>query len=536
MRDLLVIGRIHTMDPARPVAAAALVRSGRFACVGSPSDCAAQAASDAIRLHLGDGCAVPGLADAHGHVLWYGRSKAEVSCDDSANEADCVARVAARASQVQPGRWIRGRGWDQNFWAGRSFPTEAALSRAAPAHPVALWRVDGHALWVNARALELAGIRASTPEPPGGRIARYPDGRPSGLLLDAAADLIMGTIPPLSAAEIEGALLAALQDLSRTGLTAVHDAGVSPEGLEAYRRLALEDRLPLRVYAMIDGQAPLRTLDEQIERWKATPEVGRLTVRAVKLFADGALGSRGAALREPYSDDPGTRGLLLTPPDALRERIRMVARAGLQPAVHAIGDRACAGVLEAFATIGEEMDLARLNPRIEHFQTLADADLPLLASVRPVASMQPIHAVSDAPWAEERLGRGTPRQKGAYAWRRVLDCGASLAFGSDFPVDRFDPRLGLHAAELRLPRGASVPWMPEQRLTRIEALRAYTEGVAIAARAHDRRGKVKEGQDADLTVFARDILAVSADEVPGVEVTHTIVAGRIEHAAEPERH
>jgi predicted amidohydrolase YtcJ len=531
VRDLLVIGRIYTMDPANPVARGAVIRLGRFAWVGDPDECAARASADATRLHLGQGSAVPGLADSHGHVLWYGRSKLEVNCEGLASEAECAERVAARARLIPPGQWILGRGWDHNRWPGASFPTEGGLSRVARSHPVALWRVDGHALWVNAQALALAGIGASTPDPPGGRIVCYPDGRPSGVLVDRAVDLVVRKIPPLAPAEIEMALEVALQDLARAGLTAVHDAGVSPEGLEAYRGLALEDRLPLRVYAMIDGQAPRETLEQQLAHWKSAPEVGRLTVRAVKLFADGALGSRGAMLREPYSDDPANTGLFLMAPDELRERIGMVARAGFQPAVHAIGDRAVGEVLEAFAAVGGELDLASLRPRIEHLQTLVDHDLPLLAKVRPVASMQPIHAVSDALWAEERLGHGTPRQKGAYAWRRVLDRGAPLAFGSDFPVESFDPRLGLHAAELRLPRGASAPWMPEQCLSRTEALRAYTEGAATAALADGRRGRVKVGYDADLTVFDEDILAITARELPRLEVTHTVVSGTIEYAA-----
>ena len=527
MRDLLVVGRIHTLAPAAPLAGAVLVRDGRFAWVGSAAECQARARPGAERLDLGGGCATPGLADAHGHVLWHGRSLVEVRCEGLPGEEACAARVAAFARGVPEGRWIRGQGWNHNLWPGARFPTAALLDAAAPAHPVLLTRADGHAVWVNGRALALAGVGKDTPDPPGGRLERHPDGRPTGVLVDHAARLVLDRVPPLSAAEIEEATVQALRGLARSGLTAVHDAGVSPEGLEIYRRLALEDRLPLRVYAMIDGQAPRAVLDERMARWRESPEVGRLAVRAVKLFADGALASRGAALFEPYADDPGNVGLDLTEPGELRERIRAVARAGFQPAVHAIGDRACAGVLRAFRAARDEGLLGSIPPRVEHLQTLLARDALLLSGV--VASMQPIHAVCDAPWAERRLGHGTDRQRGAYAWRSALAGGAVLAFGSDFPVESFDVRLGLRAAELRLPAGWAEPWMPEQRLGREEALRAYTVGPAVAALAGGRRGTVEVGRDADLSLFDRDLVAVPADELPGVAVEGTVVAGRVEY-------
>lgn len=531
MSDLLVQGRLHTLDPENPVAGAALARDGRFVAVGGAAECAAQARPGAVRLELGEGSATPGLADAHGHVEWLGRSRLEVRCEGAGGEQECVARVAARARAVAPGRWIRGNGWNHELWADRRFPTLDALSAAVPDHPVVLTRADGHAVWANARALELAGIRRDSPDPGGGRIVRGPDGRPEGVLVDRAADLVLRRVPAPSPAELEEALLLAMRELVRAGLTAVHDAGVGAGALEAYRRLAEQDRLPLRVYAMIDGQAPRDRLEQQLAHWARTPEVGRLSVRAVKLFADGALASRGAALLEPYADDPGNAGLLVTPPDELRERIALVARAGFQPAVHAIGDRACAEVLEAFASADRALRLSGLRPRIEHLQTLLARHVPLLARSGAIASMQPIHAVMDARWAIDRLGAGTARLRGAYAWRQALDAGATLAFGSDFPVESFDPRLGLAAAELRRPPGAQGAWMPEQRLTRAEALRAYARGPAIAALGADRRGMIKVGWDADLTVFGADVMAVPAEELPSLAVTHAIVAGRIEHQA-----
>jgi predicted amidohydrolase YtcJ len=532
LNDLLITGRIHTMDPARPLAEAALARDGRFVRVGSAAACAAEAFPGATRIDLGRGSATPGLGDAHGHVLWYGWSLVEPSCADLGSEAECAAAIAAAARGLAPGAWLRAWGWNPNLWPASEPATEAALTAAAPRNPVVVLRADGHAAWVNARALEAAGIGRETPDPPGGLILRDDTGRPSGVLVDNAVGLVLREVPPPPDEAVEKALSLALDALVGAGFTAVHDAGVAPGTLEAYRRLAHRDALPLRVYAMIDGQGPRDVLEQQLALWARTPEEGRLTVRAVKLFADGALASRGAALHDPYADDPGNVGLLLLEPGELRARIRLAMAAGFQPAVHAIGDRAC-GLVLAMLADAAGAGPTDLRPRVEHLQTLLEGDIPLLARGAVVASMQPIHAVQDAAWAEARLGRGTPRQRGAYAWRRALDGGAVLAFGSDFPVESFDPRLGLAAAELRLPPDAAAPWMPEQRLTRAEALRAYTVGPAIAASAGDRRGVVREGYDADLTAFDADVLEVPAEDLPRVAITHTVVGGRVERRSGP---
>lgn len=523
MDELLVVGTLHTLDPRRPVARAALVRGGRFACVGEEADCLAAARAGARRIDLGHGCAVPGLVDAHGHVLWLGRSRRELRCDDAGDAAACAARVAARARALPAGSWIRGRGWDQNLWQGGAFPSADVLTRAAPSHPVVLVRADGHAAWVNAAALAAAGIDASTPDPPGGRIHRDLTGRPAGILVDAAMERVLDRVPRPTAAEIEEGLLDGLAELAGLGLTGVHDAGAGPEVLDAYRRLDDAGRLPLRVYAMIDGQAPWPTLEAELARWGRAPEAGLLSVRAVKLYADGALGSRGAALLEDYADEPGNRGLLLTPPEELRARVARVAGAGLQPAVHAIGDRACREVLCALEAVP---GIRALRPRVEHLQVLQPEDLPRLAGVGAVASMQPLHATGDGPWAVARLGAGTARLRGAYAWRSVAAAGAPLAFGSDFPIASPDPRAGLQAAETR--RTASgVAFLPEEAVSREVALRAFTQGPAWASFAEARRGMIREGLDADLTAFAEDVLAAPAEALPRLGITHAVVAGRV---------
>jgi predicted amidohydrolase YtcJ len=523
--DLLVVAPIATCDPRRPRADAALLRDGAFVRVGSRAECEREAGRGAVRLEAAG--ATAGLCDAHGHVALLGRWRREVSCAGAAGEEECAARAAEQGRTTTEGSWIRGSGWDQNRWPGGRFPREETLTRALPRHPAALSRIDGHALWVNAAALAAAGVDARTPDPPGGRIVRDPGGRPSGVLLDAAQDLVLARVPPPGPRELEGAVVEGLAELARLGLTSVHDAGVPPDVLAVYLRLAASDRLPLRVHAMLEGERPAAELREAVARVRAAGG-GRLTAGAVKLFADGALGSRGAALHEDYADDPGNRGLLLTPPESLAERVAAAAEAGLQPAVHAIGDRALSVTLDALEAAARRADVAALRPRVEHLQIVLPRHLPRLVRLGAVASMQPVHLAGDAPWVAERLGAGTERLRGAYAWRTLARAGVPLAFGSDFPVEPADPRAGLVAAETRAPRGGA-PLQPEERLLREEALAAFTRGAAFAAFAEARRGMVREGMDADLTLFAADVAICSADTLREVAVTHTIVGGRVEH-------
>ena len=524
--ELLVVGALHTQDPTRPRAQAALIRGGRFACVGTRDECEQRASSSVRFIELGAGCATPGLIDAHGHVQFFGRSLNEVDCSGAASEAECAARAARAAAGVPPGSWVRGVGWKQDDWREARLPTSASLTAAVPDHPVALARGDSHALWVNDLALRRGGIGRETKDPEGGLIMRDGAGHPTGVLVDNAMRAVFQAMPRPAPADTEALIFRSLKSLAAVGLTSVHDAGVDRDSLEVYRKMAGEDRLPVRVYAMLDGQQPMDKLAAQMELWARTPQIGRLTVRSVKMFADGALGSRGAKLFEPYADDAGNSGLWLTEPGELRRRIGAVASAGFQPCVHAIGDHACAEVLSAYASRPE---LRALRPRVEHLQLLRPRDAQLLRASGAVASMQPTHATSDAPWAESRLGRGTERQKGAYAWRQALDAGAPLAFGSDFPIESIDPRPGLRSAVARR-TAAGQAWMPEQRLTRDEALHAFTAGAAYAEHAEGRRGMIREGYDADLTVFERDVLEVAVDELPEVPIAATVVGGVVEYA------
>lgn len=528
MPELVLVAPITTGDPARPTAEAALVRDGRFALVGTRAECEAAAGSGARRVEAGG--AVPGLADAHGHLALLGRWRRELRLGDAPDATACAAQVAARARAVPPGTWIRGSGWDQNRWQGGALPREELLTRAAPDHPVALSRVDGHALWVNAAALAAAGIDARTPDPPGGRILRDPAGHATGVLLDGAEALVLARIPPPGAAALEDAVVAALDHLAGLGLTSVHDAGVTPEALAVLRRLAGAGRLPLRVEAMLDGGAPLRELRERMMEARLAPRAGLLSVGAVKLFADGALGSRGAALEEDYADDPGNRGLLLLEPAELAERVAAVVAAGLQPAVHAIGDRAVSVTLDALEAAARTHDVRALRPRIEHLELLLPRHLPRLRALGVVASMQPAQAASDGPWLAARLGAGSARLRGAFAFRTLAAAGVPLAFGSDFPVEDADPRAGLAAAETRAAPGGG-PLGPEEALGRADALAAFTRGAAFACFAEGRRGMVRAGLDADLTLFAGDPAACGPDALRALPVAGTLVGGAYRRVA-----
>jgi predicted amidohydrolase YtcJ len=519
-------GVVHTQTPGRPVASFALAVDGRWTCVGDEARCASQVPPGSEIVELHSGSALPGLADAHGHVANLGATLGAVNLRGARDEAECVARIAERAKTVPAGTWILARGWNQTQWPSQKFPTRGALSKAVPDHPVVAERVDGHATWVNDRALSIADVTASTPDPPGGHIERAADGSPAGVLVDNALGLVLAKVPSPPDDALEQAMVRALDQLVATGITAVHDPGVSARVLAIYKRLAEQGRLPIHVYAMLDGQQPLADLKAQMAAWKATPTIGALTVRGVKLYADGALGSRGALLFEPYADDPRTAGLSVTPPDELRARILEVARAGFQPAVHAIGDRAVHEVLDDFLSASRAAP--GLRPRVEHLQILDERDVMVLVASKAVASMQPTHATSDGPWAEERLGHGTPRQKGAYAWRTVLESGAPLACGSDFPVESPDPFAGLQSAVLRTwPGGPAGGWMPEQRMTWDEALACFTTGAAFAEGAEKLRGRIAEGFEADADVLSIDPAAAGVASLSVANLTATIALGRV---------
>lgn len=519
---LLTAGRIHTMDPARPHAEAlAYGDDGRILAVGG-ADELRRRYPDATRLDLPRSTVVPGLIDAHGHVAGLGLAKLRVDLAGTRDKSDVLERLRAFARDLPRGAWLLGRGWDQNDWPGREFPTAADLDAAFPDRPVWLRRVDGHAAWGNTAALRVARRElAGDWQPPGGQILRDGAGRPTGVFIDAAMDLVESGIPPLDDATAVRALELGMAEAARHGLTGVHDAGVPLADLQRYQRLADAGRMPVRISAMADGDGP--ALARLCEAGLYRHPSGRLQMRAVKLYVDGALGSRGAALIEPYTDAPASRGLLLLEPADLRAVVRRARDCGVQVATHAIGDRGNREVLDAY-------EAARLPPghrwRIEHAQVLSPADLPRLARLGIIASMQPTHATSDMPWAENRLG--PERIHGSYAWRRLRDSGARLALGSDFPVEAVDPRLGLYAAATRMD-GEGMPaggWRPEEKLTAFEALRGFTLDAAYASFSEQEVGSLEPGKRADFVVLGEDPLAVEPRALRDLTVQATYVDGR----------
>ncbi len=539
-------GVIWTGDCARPWARALWVEGGVVRAVGPEAEVAAAAGAGTAVTDLRGAFLCPGLVDAHCHVLGFGLALERVDLTGAASLDDALRRLAAAPSVRAPASragWILGRGWDQNLWPGSGFPGRLDLDRILPEAPVSLSRVDGHALWVNSRALAEAGITRATPDPPGGRIVRDAAGEPTGILIDAAMDRVARAIPPTGSEAKARAIARSQEALAAAGLTAVHDMGMSAGDLAVYRESAAAGAIRVRVYAALGADEP--RLPELLA---AGPDRewgrGRFRLGMVKFYVDGALGSRGAALLEPYADDPGNSGLLLTEPAALREGLVRVARAGFQCAVHAIGDRANRVALDAWEAIlaggawGAEPppDLSSVRPgpqppgvrpgmRLEHAQILAPADLARVGRLGVLASVQPTHCTTDMAWASARLGEA--RLAGAYAWRTLADEGAVLAIGSDFPVEPHDPRFGLHAAVTRCRPGGTPPggWRSGQRLGREEALAAATAAPAYASGDLARAGTLAPGKVADLSVFDTNLVTCDPAGILSARTLLTVVGG-----------
>jgi hypothetical protein len=471
---------------------------------------------------LGGKTVTPGLIDAHCHLYGLGVDMERVSVRQL-DSAEAVAKVVADAAKARPaGEWLLGRGWDQNRWPGQQFPTRAVLDAAVSDRPVLLRRVDGHAIWVNTKALDAAKVTKETKDPAGGKILRDDKGEPTGVFIDNAVELIDRAVPADKADAIERRLRAAAKVAVAAGITGVHDMGIGDETVAVYEKLAAANELPLRVYAFLAGDpANLARV-----RQPPKPAIGRFVMRAVKYFADGALGSRGARLYEEYEDDEGNRGLWVTEPEALTSAVETAAGAGWQVGVHAIGDAAIGAVLDSYLRVEKKFPGGDHRLRIEHTQVIASQDIARMVEAKAIASMQPTHATSDMPWAEKRVGGD--RIKGAYAWRTMLTKGIPLAAGSDFPVEDVPPILGIYAAVTRQDANGEPPggWTPKQKLTLDEAIAAFTTGAAYAEFAEDKRGMIAVGRLADVTVFDR---ALAPDKsLLETKVALTIVGGKIE--------
>ena len=522
---LVTASRIHTMDTARPMATAmAYGADGRILAVGQ-ADALAKQYPRARRVDVGNATVVPGLIDAHAHIGGLGLAMLSADLVGTRDKAGILQRLRVHEQTLKPGEWLVGGGWDQNDWPQQRFPNAADLDAAFPDRPVWLSRVDGHAGWANSAAIRAVRRDLSGDwQPDGGRIDRDAAGKPTGLFIDNAMLLVEQARPAMSEATAEHALEIAMRAAAEQGLTGVHDAGITLAELGRYQRLADRGRMPLRISAMADGDGA--ALESLCRNGLYRHPSGRLQMRAVKLYADGALGSRGAAMLEDYSDDHGNRGLMVMSPAQLAAATAKAKRCGVQVATHAIGDRGNREALDAYATALGTDAASDHRWRIEHAQILSAQDLPRLAGLRVIASMQPTHATSDMPWAEDRVG--AQRIAGAYAWRQLRDSGARLALGSDFPVERVDPRLGLQAATTRAD-GEGKPvggWFPGEKLTAFEALRGFTLDAAHAGFAEAEVGSLVAGKRADFVVLAADPLASPEARLKEIAVLATYVDGK----------
>ena len=503
---------------------ALLVDDGKVVATGSDKVLRKRAASATLVDGKGRSL-LPGLIDAHGHVLGLGTMKMQADLTGTSSLEAALQVIKAYAAAHASDPWLLGRGWNQVAWKLGRFPTAAELDSVLADRPVWLERVDGHAGWANSAALKLAGIDKTTKDPVGGRIERDAAGNPTGVLVDAAMELLSAKIPVPTSVQNAAALDGALAEMASVGLTGVADAGIDRATFALYKRYADAGKLSARIYAMISG-----TGAEFDAISKGGPLLGYgndfLTVRSVKLYADGALGSRGAALLAPYADAAGNRGLLFNSQDALTAMFGKALAGGYQVCVHAIGDQANRQALDSFAAAYQAHGGAQLRNRIEHAQVVALSDIPRFSKLKLIASMQPTHATSDMNMAEDRVG--AERIKGAYAWQRFLKQGTRIAAGSDFPVESANPFFGLHAAVTRQDHADAPPggWYPKQALSVSEALRAFTLDAAYAAHAEKTLGTLEPGKWADFILVDQDIFAIKPAQIWSTKVLETWVAGK----------
>jgi predicted amidohydrolase YtcJ len=536
-------GRILTMDDRVPEAQAIALRRDTILAVGTNDEIGRHAGPYTRVIDLQGQLAIPGFIESHGHFLGLGESLTILNLTRLKTWDEAVTMVAEAVKKAKPGEWIVGRGWHQEKWSApprpsvEGFPTHEAISKVSPDNPVVLEHASGHATFANARAMELAGVTGKTPDPPGGEILKDDRGRPTGIFRERGSDLLDRAREQwqrtLTAKDRETAsrrhITLAGQHVVSKGITTFHDAGATFETIDLYRRVVDEGRMLVRLWVMV-RDAP-EQLSAKLPSYRSIGYGnGRLTVRAIKLAIDGALGTRGAWLLEPYSDQPSSTGLNTVPLDVARETARLAIEQGYQLCVHAIGDRANRETLnlmaQAFASYPDKTDL---RWRIEHAQHLHPDDVPRFVQLGVIASMQGVHATSDAPFVVPRLG-ARRAEEGAYVWQKLLKSGAVVINGTDAPVEDVDPVANYYASVTRK-RPDGTTFHPEQRMTRMEALKSYTLAPAFAAFEDATKGSLAPGKLADITVLTRDITKVPDDQISGTTVAYTIVGGKVVYQA-----
>ncbi len=550
---IFINGKIYSLDDKNSIYEAVAVKDGLIFDLGT-NEKILKKYSDAEKIDLNGAVVFPGFIDSHGHIIGYGDNLLQIDLVGTESQKEIAELVRKKAQELKEGEWILGVGWDQNDWEDKSWPDHKILDEAAPDNPVALTRIDGHALWVNKKALELAGITKNTPNPAGGEIKKDKNGNPTGLLIDNAMNLVYKVIPPPDEEDLIKTVLVSTENLVKYGITSVHDMGVSERTIEIYKKLADEGRLPLRIHAYIDGAG---------ETWNKYLKEGKLTgyannfvnVDGIKLFVDGAMGSRGALMTEPYQDDPGNLGLLLLSENEIYKIARDALSKGLQVATHAIGDSGNYLVLNAYERAFNELKTENHRFRIEHVQVIKPEDAKRLAKLGVVPSMQPVHATSDMPWAEARLG--PVRVKWSYALRMVLNESKMIAGGSDFPVENPSVLEGIYAAVTRQdkngrpknaddvlqlikekkwvlskegikdPKNFEGGWYPDQKLTIDEAIKCFTKWAAYSVFEENKKGTIEIGKWADFTILDKDLYNINPEEILKTNVIMTIVNGKI---------
>ena len=479
---------------------------------------------EGIRVIDGNGqTLLPGLIDAHGHILSYGRLLLQVDLGGSLSETEAAQRVADFYSKNEELEWIQGRGWNQVLWESNEFPGADSLDLVVSDKPVWLRRIDGHAGWANTKAMELAGVTRESEDPNGGQIIRDENGYPTGVFIDTAMNYIASQIPSSTTEELKNALSMAMNRLASYGLTAVHDAGVSSQTIAAYKQLAEEGPLPIRVNVKLPASDPLFL--DRLEEGYFRSDDDTLTINSVKIVGDGALGSRGAALIEDYSDDSDNRGLLRYNDERLEYLMRVAMNGGFQVNTHAIGDNANMKVLDNYERLISETDSRNLRHRIEHAQILRYEDILRFAKLGVIPSMQATHATSDKNMAQDRIGE--VRIQGAYAWRKLMQADTLIANGSDFPVESPDPFWGLHASVTRQDQSNEPPggWLPDERMSLEEAFASFTVNAAFAGHQENLLGTLEAGKKADFIIIDRDIFKIPENELWQTQALETWVNG-----------
>jgi len=550
---IFINGLIYSLDEKSSVYEAIAIQNGIIVDLGTSAEISSKY-SNAEKIDLNGKVMFPGFIDAHGHISGYGDNLLEINLVGTSSQEEIAALVKEKVSQVNPGDWIAGHGWDQNDWKEKGWPDHKILDQAAPNNPVYLTRIDGHALWVNKKALELAGITKDTKDPSGGDIKRDAIGIPTGVLIDNAMSLVYKVLPDVTDEMIQRTVLASVQNLATHGITSAHDMGVSSRTIEIMKKLADEGKLPLRIHAYIDG--PGKTWNEYLEKGSVIGYGNNfVTVRGIKLFVDGAMGSRGALMSQPYNDDPKNSGLMLMSEDEIYKVTNDALKKGFQVATHGIGDKGINLIFNAYERAIKENEKKDHRLRIEHVQVIDPADVERFSKNGIIPSMQPVHATSDMPWAEARLG--TERVKWSYAPKLVLKGSPIIAGGSDFPVESPSVLEGIYAGVTRqdkngYPRSwldvmwlvenkmwviskAGIPdttlfeggWYPDQRLSVQEAVNEFTKWAAYAAFEESKKGTIEVGKWADFTILDKDIMTIPPKEILNTNVVMTVVDGKI---------